>query len=260
MNALKITLTPLFRSLQFCTVTALLGLSAASTNAADLDEQVSKALNGPSRTDDDKARDDNRKPLETLAFFGLKPDMKVLELVPGGGWYTKILAPVLRDNGQLYVAIGTDRNAEGLLKEDGLDKVNVGTVDSDSARKGRLNSASYMKFDVKDLDMVLTFRNLHNFDADGRKAINDAAFASLKPGGYYGVIDHTRRHNEPANAENGRRVDPVLAIKEIEDAGFDFVAFSDLHYRASDELKLELSKEGVAGNTDRFTFLFQKPE
>ncbi len=235
------------------------GFFSMASSAAELNTLAKKAIESPTRSAEEKARDANRKPAETLAFFQLEPNMRVLELVPGGGWYTKILAPILKDEGKLYVGVGTTRLEEGLLKEPGFEKVSVVKVESDLVRKGGPSDGTFMKFDVKDLDMVLTFRNLHNFAEGGRNAINKAAFDSLKPGGLYGVIDHTRRHNEPKNSENGRRMDPVRMIKEIEAAGFEFVDFSDLHYKPSDKLELELRKEGVAGKTDRFTFLFKKP-
>jgi len=75
----------------------------------------------------------------------------------------------------------------------------------------------------------------------------------------YGVIDHTRRHNDPDTSENWRRMDPVLAIKEIQEAGFELVDFSDLHFRPDDELRYEVGRKTVRGNTDRFTMLFRKP-
>jgi predicted methyltransferase len=81
----------------------------------------------------------------------------------------------------------------------------------------------------------------------------------LPSGGHYGVIDHTRRHMQGDNAENWRRMDPVLMIKEIEAAGFEFVDMSDLHYRYDDELVYEVGRRSVSGNTDRFTLLFKKP-
>jgi predicted methyltransferase len=107
--------------------------------------------------------------------------------------------------------------------------------------------------------MVLTFRNLHNFTPAGRANLHKAAFDALKSGGLYGVKDHTRRHMEPDNRENGRRMDPVLAIKEIQAAGFELVNFSDLHYKPDDELRYEVGRKSVSGNTDRFTLLFRKP-
>jgi predicted methyltransferase len=85
-------------------------------------------------------------------------------------------------------------------------------------------------------------------------------YDALKPGGIYAVVDHDRRHMEPDNPENRRRIDPVLAIKEIQAAGFELVDFSDLHYRPDDELRYEVGRHSVTGNTDRFTLKFRKVE
>ena len=90
--------------------------------------------------------------------------------------------------------------------------------------------------------------------------MNKAVFDALKPGGTYAVVDHTRRHMQKLNNENGRRVDPVLAIKEIQQAGFEFVDYTNLHYRPDDELRYEVGRKTVTGNTDRFTFKFIKPK
>jgi len=112
---------------------------------------------------------------------------------------------------------------------------------------------------VKNIDLVLTFRNLHNFTEEGRRGMNEAVFKALKKGGHYGVVDHTRRHMQADDNENWRRMDPVLMIKEIEAAGFEFVDYATLHYRADDELRYEVGRKTVTGNTDRFTLLFRKP-
>lgn len=229
----------------------------ASGAAADLQEAVTEALAGEVRTDADKARDANRKPAQTLQFFRFEQDMRVLELLPGGGWYTKILAPLLREDGELFVSIGT-QNVEGnLMEQSGFDKITVIQPGGEFKRVGRFLEG--VTFDAQDMDLVLTFRNLHNFTATGRKEVNESSFEALKSGGYYGVVDHTRRHMQGDDSENGRRVDPVLMIKEIEAAGFDFVDTSNLHYRPDDELRYEVGRRTVTGNTDRFTLLFQKP-
>ena len=115
-----------------------------------------------------------------------------------------------------------------------------------------------INFNVTDIDAVLTFRNYHNFTKEARMAMNEASFKALKSGGIYGVVDHTRRHMQAADGENGRRFDPVLAIKEIQQAGFELVDYSTLHYRDADELVLEVGKDSVTGKTDRFTLLFKK--
>jgi predicted methyltransferase len=107
--------------------------------------------------------------------------------------------------------------------------------------------------------MVVTFRNYHNFSAADRAAVNRSTFNALKAGGYYGIVDHTRRHNEPENQTNRRRVDPVLVIKEVQDAGFELVDFSNLYYRPNDALSLEVANAAVNDRTDRIALLFRKP-
>ena len=237
-------------------------LFAASAQAAGIDDKVTAAMAADIRSAEEVARDQNRKPLETLNFFGLRDDMTVLELLPGGGWYTKILAPVLREKGQLQVSIGTGNIEQGLLTQAGFDKVRVIPQNIELVRDGEFgtrNIAGEADFGNNRLDMALTFRNMHNFTPEGRAAINDAVFKALKRGGIYGVVDHSRRHMEPANPENRRRVDVVQIIKEVQAAGFVLEDYSDLHYRADDELRYEVGRHSVTGNTDRFTLKFRKP-
>lgn len=244
----------------------LLALAATATAMAahhenPLAERVEKAMAAADRPDADKARDANRKPVETLGFFGIKPGMKVLELIPGGGWYTRLLAPALAD-GEFYVALGTARVKRDLVTQPGFERVNIlEPENSDIVRneETRLYSIGEFAFGESGFDAVLTFRNMHNFDADSRQRINRAVFDALAPGGLYGVVDHTRRHMEPQNSDNRRRADPVLIIHEAIQTGFEFVGFSDLHYRPVDDLTLEVGHESVTGQTDRFTLLFKKP-
>jgi len=239
----------------------LLSASFGALAANEIDTKVEAALAAESRPQADGDRDQNRKPLETLNFFGLKDNMRVLELVPGGGWYTRVLAPVLAENGKLYVAVGSGRVESTLLGTPGFEKVEALATDANVHRPegARLYAMDEFELGVTDLDMVLTFRNVHNFDAESRGFMNQQVFSSLKSGGLYGVVDHTQRHMEAPNSENRRRIDPILVIKEMLDIGFEFVDYSDLHYRADDELEYEVGRRSVSGNTDRFTFLFRKP-
>ena len=243
------------------TTAALLATFAAAFSIAqEIDDKVAEALAAEVRTEAETARDANRKPLETLKFFGMTDDMSVLELVPGGGWYTKILAPVLAENGRLALSIG-HQNAAAMAAEAGweVDAIETGTFVPPAAGTRRFGMTD-IDFGSEQFDMVLTFRNLHNFDDAGRQALNAATFLALKPGGGYGVVDHTRRHMQADSDENWRRMDPVQMIKEIEAAGFEFVDYSDLHYRLDDELRYEVGRKSVTGNTDRFTLLFRKPQ
>ncbi len=239
---------------------ALLAINTAQA-ANEIDAKVEAALAAEARPDKDRMRDENRMPVETLNFFGLKDNMRVLELIPGGGWYTRVLAPVLAENGEYYVALRTGHLVENVLSTGDFPNVNVLETSANARRpKG---APAYMvddfEFGVSDLDMVLTFRNQHNFGAESRATVNQQVFNALKSGGMYGIVDHTRRHMESRTPENGRRLDPVLVIKEVVAAGFEFVDYSDLHYRADDELEYEVGRHTVTGNTDRFTLLFRKP-
>lgn len=241
--------------------TVLISLAFTAQAANEIDMKVTAALAAESRPQADRDRDWNRLPVETLNFFGLKDNMRVMELLPGGGWYTRVLAPVLAENGRLYVALGTRRVNDTVLNEPGFEKV-VRLDTKENIRRppdSRFYVMDEFDFGVDDLDMVLTFRNLHNFTPEARAAMNREVFESLRNGGLYGVVDHTRRHMEALDNENRRRIDPVLVIKEMLDQGFEFVGYSDLHFRADDELEYEVGRRSVSGNTDRFTFLFRKP-
>ncbi len=248
------------------TIAALLAwvLAADAAPAATAEEKfaerVTDALASETRSPQERARDANRKPAETLAFFGLRGDMDVLELVPGGGWYTKLLAPALADEGSLSVWVALSRYADR-LDQPGLEAVaRIAEGDSlESTERRGIYEVSGLSLGREAFDAVLTFRNLHNLTAESRLRVHRAVFAALRPGGVYGVVDHTRRHMQPDDAENRRRLDPVLALHEVLQAGFVLEAFSDLHYRPDDELRYEVGRRSVTGNTDRFTFRFRKP-
>jgi predicted methyltransferase len=223
-------------------------------------EKIEAALASDIRDASETDRDRNRKALETLEFFGLRDDMTIVELMPGGGWYTKILAPVVAEDGEYYGAIGTGRIEAGLGGQPGFEDMNIVAGDANifRAEGDRFLSLEFDGLEVEDADMVFTFRNYHNFNDAARAAMNEAAHDALKTGGIYAVVDHTRRHMEPNNPENGRRFDPVKAIKEIQDAGFRLVDFSELHYRPDDELRFEVGRPSVTGNSDRWTLKFVK--
>ena len=226
------------------------------------EDKIRAALDDDRRTEAEKERDENRKPIETLKFLGLEDDMTVLELLPGGGWYTKILGPVLEENGKLYLSIGAERIGEMIADLPGFGSTEVIPFDRENFNRAdgaRRFSVPELSFGIRKIDLVLTFRNMHNFTEEGRANLNSAVFQTLKKGGRFGVIDHTRRHMQADSYEVWRRMDPVQIIKEVEAAGFRFVDHSDLHYKADDELVFEVGRKTVTGNTDRFTLLFEKP-
>ena len=247
------------KSLLIILICAVQGLAFA----ADFDAVKGKletAMAADVRSESERDRDRNRKPEATLQFFGLRDDMKVVELIPGGGWYTKLLAPVLAENGELFVAYGTSRVSADVLGEDGFDKVKYAAAEAKIYRPegSRFYVLENPDLGVSDVDIIFTFRNYHNFGAEGRAAMNQAVYNALKPGGIYAMVDHNRRHMQSDNSENRRRMDAVLAIKEVQAAGFELVDYSDLHYRPDDELRYEVGRKTVTGNTDRWTLKFRK--
>ncbi len=167
------------------------------------DQALRDAIAGPQRTPANRTRDGARHPYETLRFFGLRPQHKVLELAPGGGWYTEILAPYLRERGQLLASHyarddadpGRRQSRAGfeakLARQPELyDRVVTGSLPQ-GKRFADLPSA-------QGLDLVLTFRNLHNWLEDGSlDQLVQAVHAALKPGGVFGVVDHRAEPSTP---------------------------------------------------------------
>ncbi len=251
-----------FKGLTACLV-VLPSMAVFADDFAETKAKLTAAMKSDIRSEAEVARDKNRKPIDTLEFFGLRDDMTVVELVPGGGWYTKLLVPTVAENGKYIAALGAGRVKERLGNESGFETMTV----TEGGRLYRPEGSRFYNLEapenglgVSDADMVLTFRNYHNFSREGRAEMNRLAFDALKSGGIYAVVDHTARHMEALNNENRRRFDPVLAIKEIQAAGFEFVDYSNLHHRLDDELVYEVGRRSVAGNTDRWTLMFRKPE
>lgn len=240
-----------------CIMSVLLSSQLMAADSAETRNKIEQALTGSIRDAAETARDANRKPGEVLEFFGLEDDMKVLEISPATGYWSKLVGPTLCENGgELIFSVGvSDDFKNEVMSLDGLECSSA--INNDIT----LRNLPEFSFDDSQFDMVLTFWNLHNPSVEGRKNLNEAAFSALKSGGIYGVVDHTRRHLEPTSreAQNGRRLDPVLIIKEMIDVGFEFVDFSPMHYHPEDDLSQEVGTPGVRGNTDRFTMSFRKP-
>jgi predicted methyltransferase len=243
---------------------------------------IEQALSGQHRSAANRARDVYRHPLDTLLFFGIKPDMTVVEVWPGaGGWYTEILAPLLANGGKLYAA--------QMAPAPGNDYVTASLADFD--RKLAANPALYGKVEVTTLgpgadaiappgsaDLVVTFRNLHNWMNLGYA---DAAFAAmfkaLKPGGILGVVDHRGDLQKPQDPRAARGyVNEDYAVQLIEAAGFELVGRSEINANARDTKDYEqgvwtlppnyrlgnrerAKYEGI-GESDRFTLKFRKPK
>ena len=234
--------------------------SQTAESASDVAGKIKAAMQMDYRTEAELARDANRAPVEALAFMGLRDDMKVVEFVPSRqAWYTKLLAPVLLENGELHV-IDSNRTFESwgdLLKNPAFGSTQTIPVELSYNREEMRYVLGDLKLGVADADLFLNIREYHNFNAADKARLNQTAFDTLKSGGRYVVIDHTRRHMQPEEAPLGRREDPVQVIAEVQAAGFLLEKVSNMFYRPVDTLDKEVRE--FRGQTDRFFLVFKKP-
>jgi len=253
-----------------------LGLSAQA-QAASLEELSA----GAHRSEANIARNEFRNPVETLAFFGLRPDMTVIEIQPGGGWYTEIIAPYLRDEGRFYAAHFSP-DAEAAFRVRSLaafeDKM-VANPDLYSGVTIRhlLPPHETAIAPAESADLAMTFRNVHNWIMAGQEHEFFAAFhAALKPGGILGVVEHRALPDAGMDVMETSGYVTEAYVKEIAaQAGFEFVDSSEINanpndptvhprgvwtlppsYRLGDE---DREKYAAIGESDRMTLKFVKP-
>jgi predicted methyltransferase len=268
-------------------IIAFLAPVGAQAQALDADTATALdfALAGEHRSARNKARDQFRHPKETLAFFGLRRGMSVVEIWPGGGWYTEVLAPVLRGTGKLYAAQYGSTPAFDYQRQEMETLANKAAEYPDVFDEVVFTSLwSPGELEIApagSVDLVLTFRNVHNWFDPGYKQdpaqVFAAFFAALKPGGTLGVVDHRwpDPDSEDARAANGyvseERVKALAAA-----AGFEFVGSSEVNRNPRDthdhpngvwSLPPDLAVgEGEdrqqyldIGESDRMTLKFMKP-
>jgi predicted methyltransferase len=256
----------------------------AAAGGSAVDAKLVAAIAGPQRTEAERARDAFRHPRETLEFFGLKDDMNVVELSPGEGWYTAIIAPVVFEHGKLSVttsdpngppASEATQNAKALLDRfakhpEAFGKVNPMVVrwKADPISLGPDGSA----------DMVLTFRNAHNWiEAGIFDKVLGAISKVLKPGGVLGLTDHRANVGGPTDAKkigDTGYVPEAFLIAQVEAAGFKLADKSEVNANPKDtkdypkgvwtlpptyELKdVDRAKYQAIGESDRMTLKFVK--
>lgn len=257
---------------------------------------IEDALIGEHRTDEERARDVYRHPSETLDFFGLKADMHVAEIWPGGrGWYLKIIAPTLaQGKGEYYAVTPWDPESENERVHKAIANFNANFV-SNTDTYGTINVSLMrgLKTDIApagSLDMVLTFRNVHNWmtgnpDTDYSAEYMAGYFRALKPGGTLGVVEHRADAEAPLDAAASTGyVHESQVIAMAEAAGFEFVAKSSINANPKDtrdhpfgvwtlppthrtagrgedpDPDFDHGPYDAIGESDRMTLKFRKPE
>ncbi|MHA6204122.1 class I SAM-dependent methyltransferase [Dyella soli] len=252
----------------------IISASPAAFGATDATQvSLQEAANGSWRSDANKARDVYRHPVETLQFFGIRPDMTVIELSPGGGWYTEILAPYLAARGHLIEA-ASPKAEKFTAKLKGNPAVFghitrvIPFAPPEQVNLGPSRSA----------DMVLTFRNTHDWlidSPDTLDAVFKAAFDVLKPGGILGIEEHRARPFEDAHVTAGalHRISEDYMISQAVKAGFRLADASEINANRNDPEDInvhrlppdlagpesEHAQMKAIGESDRMTLRFVKP-
>lgn len=256
--------------------------AASAPPAEEAGMSLAEAAEGAHRSDENKARNVFRHPVETLEFFGLENDMTVVEIWPAGGWYTEVIAPYMKGSGK-YIAAHWDPDSDIEFVRNGVqayrDKLAAHPEVYDEVEMAVLMYPDKMAFvPPGSVDMVLTFRNIHNWM--GRSFHDDmfaAMYAALKPGGILGVVEHRGNPDVPQDpkAASGY-VNQDYAIAMAEKAGFVLEATSEINANPKDRKDYatgvwtlpptlrageENREEYLAiGESDRFTLKFVKPE
>lgn len=268
--------------------------SLFKSESTAVDAGVQAVLAGDHRSDEERARDMYRHPAETLAFFGIEPNMAVAEIWPGGGWYLRVIAPYLASGGGTYYAVTPwDPESENERVQAAIAKFDKRVSDNPDLYGNvtrTLMRREQNEFAAEgSLDAVLTFRNVHNWmtgdeATDFTDAYMSAFFKALKPGGVLGVVEHrasTDTDQDPAAANGYVRQDYVIALAQA--AGFEFVEASEINANAADTADhpfgvwtlmpsrasarngeepaedFERAKFDAIGESDRQTLKFRKP-
>jgi predicted methyltransferase len=244
------------------------------------DASLQAVIAGSHRDPKNTERDKFRHPNETLGFFGLKPDMSVVEIWPGTGWYTEILAPYLKESGTYYAA-SWDKDEKRTFVQENLkkyhDKLKSRPDIYDKVTVTELSKSKTNIAPAGSADMVLTFRNVHNWMLHGfDQAVFDAMFAVLKPGGVLGVVEHRadpEAFPDPQAKSGYVQEDQVIQMAEA--AGFKLVEKSEINANPRDTRKhprgvwtlpptlllkdRNREKYLAIGESDRMTLKFVKP-
>lgn len=262
---------------------SIITLSLATVSCAEKSMEpmvktpLAQAVASENRSIANKVRDEYRHPQQTLEFFGLKSTMTVVEITPGGGWYTEILAPALKGKGKLIGAHYPDTGEDNYYSNS---RKNLVKKLASHDMYSEVELSNFVPKKASELapagtaDMVLTFRNLHNWGEEGVSQVFVDAFKALKADGILGVVEHRLPKDATANKMNSGYVSMEKTIAQAEAAGFTFIASSEINANDKDNASYEKGvwtlppslalkdkdreKYLAIGESDRMTLKFAK--
>ena len=208
----------------------------------------------------DRERDADRKPADMLAFAGVKPGMTVVDIMPGGGYFTRLFSTAVGPSGKVYGWV-PDEVLQRMPKM--LDGINAIAAEPGHGNVAAAHNAMMSPSQSAVADVVWTSQNYHDFHNQPTAdlvAFNKLVFQSLKPGGVYLVLDHAAKPGSGlANTKDLHRIDPAVVRKEAEAAGFKYVGASKALANPKDDHTLKVFDPALRGKTDQFVLKFRKP-
>jgi predicted methyltransferase len=236
---------------------------ASAAEATPIPAFLAAAVADPARPRADVEHDLNRKPAETLVFTGIKPGFKVAEILPGGGYYTRIISGAVGSTGHVYALVPAPSPDAPADAPDFSARVRA------IAAEPHYSNVSVVIEPFADLrtpapvDLVWTSQNyhdLHNFPGLDLTVFNQMVFEALKPGGIYLILDHSSVPGAGTSVTSTlHRIDPKAVKREVLAAGFQFVGSSNILARPSDPRTAKVFDPAIRGRTDQFILKFRKP-
>jgi predicted methyltransferase len=234
---------------------ALFTAFALAGSASAAPPNIEAAVKDPGRPAADTARDAARKPAETLEFARVHPGEIVLEIAPGGGYFTRLLSKAVGPNGHVYAQAPPQmqKAVAAIAADPGYANVTVIGVGREELAK------------VPPADLVFTAQNYHDLHLTQLHmdvpALDKVLFAMLKPGGTFFILDHVALAGAPVTdtADKLHRIDPAAVRTEVEAAGFVFDGDSDILRNSADPHTAIVFDPAIRGHTDQFLFRFKKP-
>lgn len=222
---------------------------------------VRAAVNDPARSQDASA-DARRKITDVMVFSEVKPGQKVLELIPGSGYFTRVFSGIVGAHGHVYALWPNEYAKEDADNVAGSDKL---AADSHCANVSVLKQPAAQLTVPESVDLVFTSQNYHDYPDTFMGKVDPVAFdkqvfAALKPGGLFVVIDHVAPAGSGmADTDTLHRIDPAIVKKQVESAGFVFAGESTVLRNPSDPHTIKVFDSSIRGHTDQFMYRFRKP-
>ena len=238
--------------------------TVGSAKSPAIPKPIAAAVADPARPQADRDRDADRKPAECIAFAGLKPGQRIADLLPGGGYFTRIFSGVVGPKGEVIAVAPPKRPDAPADRPEPAAAVRAIAAD-EHYKNVTVSVEKLVEFKLPEkLDMVWTSQNyhdVHNVPNIDVGAFNKAIFDSLKPGGTYIVIDHATEKGAGFTATSTlHRSDPEAVKTEVMAAGFEFVGSSDVIANSADDHTQKVFEQGMHDKTDRYLLKFRKPK